>query len=150
RSIGMEALIEFIFSNFIIILIILGGIAKLFGYDKNEEEQKKKTSEKRKTATNNQPSPKTTSHQRRETYRQAQPGSKTSSSSTSTASIGEQQQKQLEQLAGKMKTVGDQTFEELSEKIPVNRDMEHHAIPLHKMNNAERNTVHNKNKTEVK
>lgn len=147
----MEALIEFIFSNFIIILIILGGIAKLFGYDKKEEEQKRKTSKKRKTITNKQQVPKTTS-QTRETHRQTKPGSNTSPSSipTSTASIGEQQQKQLEQLAGKMKAVGDQTFEELSEKVPVDRDVEHHAIPHHKMKLNERNFVHNKNKTEVK
>src|SRR5699024_3240628 len=109
----MEALIEFIFSNFIIILIILGGIAKLFGYDQKEEEQKRKTSEQRKTITNKQQVPKTTS-QTRETHHKTKPGSNTSSSSipTSTDSIRELQQKQLEQLVGKMKAVEDQTYEE--------------------------------------
>lgn len=150
----MEEIIDFIFSNFIIVLIIIGGLAKLFGGDNKEQQEKR---------TNRTPSPietrqqtTTTQHQTAEKYKQrpindqARPNQVGEDSSIGEAtSIGEQQQKQLEQLAGKMKTEAIQDFDNLSNQA----DTEHKIMTpsfskgLHEKASVNSN---NKPKKEVK
>jgi len=150
----MEEIINFIFSNFIIVLIIIGGLAKLLGGD-NKEQQEKHT--KRTPSPIETKQQTTTSREyTAEKYKQrpindnATPNQVGEDSSIGEAiSIGEQQQKQLEQLAGKMKTEAIQDFDNLSNQA----DNEHRIMTtsLSKgLNEKASVNFNNKPKKEVK
>lgn len=118
----MEAIMEFIFSNFIIILIIVGAITKLLGGNHEEEQQKKKTTQRTPSRGSAQSRPRGQSSQtssgttRQPTYT----GSNNAPSSTTmnqSVSIGEEQERQLKRLAGQMDAAKKESFEELSTQI---------------------------------
>lgn len=140
----MEAIIDFIFSNFIIVLIIIGGITKLLGGDGKEQQTNRqgRPIEKRQQTT---PSPRNTNRSRS----QQPTRSKTSSPLGETISIGEEQQKQLEQLAGQMRTEAVQSFDDLSKEVASDDKIMSSAVTRNKTDNIAKKD-RNKNKKEVK
>jgi len=148
----METIIDFIFSNFIIVLIIIGGLAKLFGGD-NQEQQKKQTNRTPRPVETRKQAP-LPQGKMEKPNRQGRAKSETSSSPMGeTGSIGEvisvedQQQKQLEQLAGKMQNETVQSFDDLPNQI----DYEHQSFSsMHSKTASPSLQDNNKYKKEVK
>lgn len=146
----MEAIIDFIFSNFIIVLIIIGGLAKLLGGD-NKEQQKKQT---------NQP-PRPTEARKQTTPIPGRPRAQQPKASRSTnpmgqprsvgqsISIEEEQQKQFEQLAGKMNAESVHRLENLSDEITSGNEITDSAISLNKKR-SHHPPKHNKHRKQVK
>lgn len=151
----METIIDFIFSNFIIVLIIIGGLAKLFGGD-NQEQEKKQTNRTPRPVETRKQAPLPQGRAEKPNKRQRAKSETSSSPMGDTGSIGkaisveDQQQKQLEQLAGKIQTETIQNFEEL----PNQMNNEHFRSISSAITNSKTASpaeqYHNKHKKEVK
>lgn len=114
----MEAIIEFILSNFVIVLLILGVLSRLFGGAKEEEQKRQKNTRQGRPASGQQRPRPVPSQTRRESDQPVQGMPNTGSSTpVPSVSVESEQQKQLEQLAAQMKTEGKQSFEDLAAQI---------------------------------
>lgn len=135
----MDSIIDFIFSNFLILFIVVGGLVKLIsGNSKNSESDTKTT----------QPVQSRRQSQERAGNRENRPNStskQSSSENTTSVSIEEQQQKQLERLAGKAATSTVQNYDSLKEQSYDSDNR--HTISKSSQNNKKEFT---KNKIAVK
>lgn len=116
----MEAILEAIFGNFMIVLIIIGGIV---GFLKDKSNKGKQQQEQQSEKSYRAPRPTSPPSDRgyqpsrnmpvESTQRQQRP------SVTNSVSIEERQAEQLKQLAGRMVTDTKQTLEELPHKANI-------------------------------
>lgn len=132
----MDSIIDFIFSNFLILFIVVGGLAKLVGGDTKKNESDTKT---------RQPAQTRQQSQGRATNRTHSMSKQESSESMASVSIEEQQQKQLERLAGKVATHTAKGYDDLTEQSYSSNS--HHAFLKSDQNNKKEFT---NNKKEVK
>lgn len=145
----MDAIMEFIFSNFIIILIIVGAITKLLGGNNEEEQQKKKTTQRPSSRGSVPTKPRGQSSQtsRGTASRPTQTVSNDAPSTTvnQPVSVEEEQERQLKRLAGQMDAAKKESFEELSEQID-HQNLERYGKEL--LQEVRRSSRH-KNKTKM-
>lgn len=116
----MEAVLEAIFGNFMIVIIIIGGIISFLKDKSGKEKQERQQSDRPYRKPNMAPASSDGGYQTRKNdprhSAQKQQVSQSSSAANS-ISIEEQQAEQLKKLAGRVDTGVDQTLGEMSREV---------------------------------
>ncbi|SET61424.1 hypothetical protein SAMN05216389_11732 [Oceanobacillus limi] len=109
----MESLFDFLFSNIVFVVIVIGALMRLFrGNAEDDGGQQKRQPERTRQQTNPKP---TATPSGGPIQRNRQPKADYTTAETNpTHTLEEQQQQQLEKLAGRMNATIDQSMDELS------------------------------------
>ncbi|MFC0299766.1 hypothetical protein ACFFIS_02860 [Virgibacillus soli] len=147
----MADLFEFIAQNFVLIIIIVGGILKVLKESSSSKQKEETTGRQQRPANPSRPrpvSPVPTQAQRVPT----KPVKQEQKQTVQTVSIEEQQQQQLERLAGSMRTTVDLPMSEIGDiqDNSLESGIEHSAILLERKHNQANDYHHEKFKSQMK